>query len=299
MSLLVLNNLGKKYGDKWSLNGFNLELEKGQIVGLLGPNGAGKTTMIRILTQISLPDTGEVLLGGQQLNGKDRAAFGYMPEERGLYPKMTVKDQLVYFAQLRGLSYVKAREVTKNWLAKFAILDWQNKKTMDLSKGMQQKIQFIVSVIHDPEIIILDEPLSGLDPINSELINQQILEFKQQNKTVIFSTHRMEQAEQICDKVVMINQGQKVLEGDVASLQKQHRLGLYQFQALNYNKMLEILTAQSIEIVDTDPSKKLFKCRISDLRNLSGTLQKLLVEAELQGFGEILPTLNEIFLKYV
>ena len=218
MPLLSLQHIVKQYGNYRASDDVSFEIPQGKIFGLLGPNGAGKTTLIRMITRILHPDSGTILFNGEVLSDKHTELIGYMPEERGLYKKMKVGEHLVYLGRLKGLSLQKAREHVQFWLQKFQIESWQNKFIEELSKGMSQKIQFIATVLHDPRLLILDEPFSGLDPINSKLIEEEIYAMSAQGKTIIFSTHRMEQVEEICDEIVLVNKGKKILEGEVKEL---------------------------------------------------------------------------------
>jgi ABC-2 type transport system ATP-binding protein len=220
--MFKVQEISKKYGDKIIIDKLSYKFEKGKIIGFLGPNGAGKTTVIRMLNLITKPDSGNISFEGRTFTAKDLANIGYMPEEKGLYPNMFVREQLVYIGRLHGLTFKEARTKSDFWLNKFAMSGYAKVKQSALSKGNAQKIQFIATVLHDPEILILDEPLSGLDPINSKLINDTILEFKQAGKTIIFSTHRMEQVEELCDQIILINNGRKIAEGKLSDLQKQY-----------------------------------------------------------------------------
>ena len=225
--VLKLEKVLKTYDKYKAVNEVSFEVPKGCIFGLLGPNGAGKTSLIRIITTIIRADAGQVFLNGEKLNSRHPEIIGYMPEERGLYRKMKVGEHLLYLAQLKGLSKADAKAAIQHWFEKFDISDWWPKKVEELSKGMQQKIQFIATIIHDPDLIILDEPFSGLDPINTNLIKQEIQELKAAGKSIIFSTHRMEQVEEICEQIVLINQGQKVLDGSMKSLKEQFKQNLF------------------------------------------------------------------------
>lgn len=221
-NFLEINGVSKQFVKHRALDKVSFNIPKGSIFGLLGPNGAGKTTLIRILNQISMADEGEVRFDGERLQPKHTARIGYLPEERGLYKKMRVFDQIMYFARLKNLSKAEAKERALDWMTRFDILSWKTKKVEELSKGMQQKVQFIITVLHEPDLIILDEPFSGFDPINTELIMQEIKGLRDRGATIIFSTHRMESVEEICDHVGMINLSKKVLEGEVEEIRKQH-----------------------------------------------------------------------------
>lgn len=229
-NLLVAQNISKSFGSKVALNDFSLSIPKGTIYGLLGPNGAGKTTFIRIINQITMPDTGKVFLNGELLQPKHISKIGYMPEERGLYKNMKVGEQAVYLAQLKGLSHAEAVKKLKFWFDKLDIGDWWNKKLSELSKGMGQKIQFIVTVLHEPELLIFDEPFSGFDPVNANLIRDEIIELKNKGATIIFSTHRMESVEEMCDHVALINKSNKVLDGPIKEIRNQFKEGKFKVE---------------------------------------------------------------------
>ena len=218
-------NVTKRYADHLALDNVSLSVPEGQIYGLLGPNGAGKTTLIRILNQITGPDMGKVLIDGEPLQPKHVERIGYLPEERGLYKKMKVGEQAIYLAQLKGISKPEATRRLKQWFEKFEIGDWWNKTVEELSKGMQQKVQFITTVIHEPDILIFDEPFSGFDPINANLLKESMLELRDKGATILLSTHNMNSVEELCDSISLINKGEKILEGKVSDIKEQHRSG--------------------------------------------------------------------------
>lgn len=221
---ITVNHVTKRYADHLALNDISLQVPEQSIYGLLGPNGAGKTTLIRILNQITGPDTGQILIDGEPLQPKHVERIGYLPEERGLYKKMKVGEQAIYLAQLKGISKQEATRRLKIWFEKFEIGDWWNKTVEELSKGMQQKIQFITTVIHEPDILIFDEPFSGFDPINANLLKESILELRDKGATILLSTHNMNSVEELCDSISLINKGEKILEGKVAEIKAQHRI---------------------------------------------------------------------------
>ena len=221
---ITVNHVTKRYADHLALNDISLQVPEQSIYGLLGPNGAGKTTLIRILNQITGPDTGQILINGEPLQPKHVERIGYLPEERGLYKKMKVGEQAIYLAQLKGISKQEATRRLKIWFEKFEIGDWWNKTVEELSKGMQQKIQFITTVIHEPDILIFDEPFSGFDPINANLLKESILELRDKGATILLSTHNMNSVEELCDSISLINKGEKILEGKVAEIKAQHRI---------------------------------------------------------------------------
>lgn len=293
MAILSLKNVVKQYHNHKAVDNVTFDVEKKKIFGLLGPNGAGKTSLIRIITSITGADSGEIYLDGEKLNGYHPREIGYMPEERGLYKKMKVGEQLLYLSRLKGLSKTEARQKIDFWMKKFEITDWWNKKIEELSKGMQQKIQFIATVAHDPKLIILDEPFTGLDPINTNLIKDEIAQLKENGTSIIFSTHRMEQVEEICEDIVLINNGQVVLEGTVDQIKNDFKENKFQ---LTFEG--EKPDFSSYNIIESSKNHIVVKLDQSE----NGT--DLLREAVNQGchitaFNEILPTLNDIFIRQV
>ena len=301
MSILKLENVIKTYEKHTAVNNVSFEVPKGSIFGLLGPNGAGKTSLIRIITTITGADAGTVYLDGEKLNSNHPSQIGYMPEERGLYKKMKVGDHLLYLAQLKGLSKKEAREQINYWFNKFSISDWWDKKVEELSKGMQQKIQFIATVIHRPKLLILDEPFSGLDPINTNLIKSEIDEMHQNGTSIIFSTHRMEQVEEICEHIVLINKGQKVLEGKVTDVKNKFKDNLYK---IKYTGELPD-DLQSMDAADDsykimEQGKQSITVQVTEESASNKLLNHLISKGvHIQSFNEILPTLNEIFIRQV
>ncbi len=236
-NLLIVKDVVKQYGDYLALNKVNISIPKGSIYGLLGPNGAGKTTLMRIINQITAPDSGSLLFDGLPLTKHHIAEIGYLPEERGLYNKMKVGEQALYLAQLKGMSYAEALEKLKFWFQKLEMLAWWNKTVEELSKGMAQKIQFVVTVIHEPKLLIFDEPFSGFDPINAAIIRQEILELSKKGTTIIFSTHRMESVEEICDHIALINKAETILEGPIEKIKKQFTNNTYEVITANKGLM--------------------------------------------------------------
>lgn len=276
----------------------NIEVPKQSIFGLLGPNGAGKTTLIRIITQIIFADSGKVHFDGRVINEEDVRKMGYLPEERGLYKKMKVGEHLIYLARLKGLSRPDALKKIKHWLKKFQILDWTDKKIEDLSKGMQQKIQFIATIIHDPSLIILDEPFSGFDPINVNIVKDEILELKNKGATIIFSTHRMESVEELCDHIALINKSNVILNGSKQEIKQNHRTNTYivdySGEFRNTNGQFQI-TDQS----ETDEGYIRSTIRITNDQSPNDLLSLLLDEVEIHSFQEKIPTMNDIFISKV
>ncbi|MCO6490404.1 MAG: ATP-binding cassette domain-containing protein [Phaeodactylibacter sp.] len=294
-SILSLDNIVKTYDKNVAVDGVSFEVPKGSIFGLLGPNGAGKTSLIRIITTITRADTGTVLLEGEKLNSRHPEQIGYMPEERGLYRKMKVGEHLLYLARLKGLGKEQAKEQIRHWFEKFGIEDWWNKKVEELSKGMQQKIQFIATVVHRPKLLILDEPFSGLDPVNTNLIKDEIHELHNQGVSIIFSTHRMEQVEEVCEHIVLINKGRNVLEGKVRDIKNQFKRNLFR---IDYEGQLPPGLEERADIVGH--SDHSITIQVNKEGRSNELLQYLLQNGVfVHAFNEILPTLNEIFIRQV
>jgi ABC-2 type transport system ATP-binding protein len=295
VNVLELENVRKTYQQHVACNDISFIIPEGKIFGLLGPNGAGKTSLIRIITTITRADSGSVLFRGEPLNSSHPSQIGYMPEERGLYKKMKVGEQIIYLARLKGFSKKEAKRELEYWLEKFDIIDWRNKEVAELSKGMQQKIQFICTVIHAPKLLILDEPFSGLDPINTNLIRDEIDELNRKGTTILFSTHRMEQVEQICENIVLINNGQNVLNGPVADIKDQFKENVFQ---IDFIGDLPSNIAEHVAIITQKETRMVVKLR--DMEHANNFLKYLLAHGTIvTGFNEILPTLNEIFIKIV
>jgi len=295
--LLDVQHISKSFQQNLALNDVSLSLEKNKIYGLLGPNGAGKTTLIRNITQIFFPDTGQIFFNGEKLSQEHQNQIGYMPEERGLYKKMKVGEQLMYFAQLRGFSKQQATNKINFWLQKLDIENWRNKTIEELSKGMQQKIQFVATVLHEPTLLILDEPFSGLDPINAELIKNEIFELHKKGTTIIFSTHRMENVEEICEDIFLINKGKIILAGNVQSIKQQFKQHLIKVDTLIPVSLSESVLSQT-DITEQTHSHLIFKLRENQKPN---DILKILLQNnfEISGMIEILPTIHEIFIQSV
>lgn len=293
--ILKLENVVKAYDKHLAVDQVSFEVPKGSIFGLLGPNGAGKTSLIRIITTITRADSGQVWLNGEKLGGRHPNTIGYMPEERGLYKKMKVGEHLLYLARLKGLSKTDARAAIDGWLDKFQIADWWNKKVEELSKGMQQKIQFIATVVHKPKILILDEPFSGLDPINTNLIKSEIHRLQQEGTSIIFSTHRMEQVEEICEHIVLINAGKKVLDGDVSTIKQQFKENLFEIQ---FEGDLQYEPDEGVHVLKQTSNKLVVK--LENDRSSNQLLHRLMNQGlYINSYREILPSLNEIFIRQV
>ena len=298
MNILTAEHIHKSYGDFKALNDINLFIPEGSIFGLLGPNGAGKTTFIRIITQIIAPDQGNVLINGQPLNANHIREIGYLPEERGLYKKMKVGEHLLYLAQLKGLTKNDAIERIKEWFKKFEIAGWWGKKVEDLSKGMQQKVQFIATVLHNPKLIILDEPFSGFDPINVNIIKDEILNLSKNGATIIFSTHRMESVEELCDYIALINKAEKILEGSKKTIKENHKTNTFDVEHKNLiHELEEGFQIQQQDQVDNGFFKTSIK--IINGRSPNDLLKSLIGKVEVHSFAEKIPTMNEIFISTV
>ncbi|MDR0791741.1 MAG: ATP-binding cassette domain-containing protein [Chitinophagaceae bacterium] len=296
MPLLEVQHLKKYYATQKAVDDISFSIEQGNIFGLLGPNGAGKTTLLRMMTGIFYPDEGEILFDGKRFDPlKDVAHIGYMPEERGLYKKMKIGEQVLYLARLKGLSQNEAMSRIKYWFEKFEMQSWWNKKVEDLSKGMSQKLQFVTTVLHEPKLIILDEPFSGLDPVNANLIKDEIFNLAQKGSTIIFSTHRMEQVEEICNNIVLINLGKKILDGTVADVKQQFKENLFNVQL---SKLPESIDSAAFQVVNTKEKTLIVKINSGFSSNDVLTFfihQNIIVES----FNEVLPSLNEIFIHLV
>ena len=298
MNILDIQSVTKTYATHMALDNVSIQVPKGSIFGLLGPNGAGKTSLIRIVTQITKPDSGSILFNGNPLASIHVQQIGYLPEERGLYKKMEVGEQLLYFAQLKGLSRHEAIEKLKIWVEKFEIKSWWKKKVEELSKGMQQKIQFIATVVHQPQLIILDEPFSGFDPINANLITSEILELKAQGSTIIFSTHRMESVEQLCDHIALIHQSKKVLDGSVAEIKNRYRSHVFEIehsiQTLSLPIGFELINSKT-----TLHQSVISSIKISPNSSTNELLALLLQQVTIIRFEEKLPSMSDIFIAAV
>jgi ABC-2 type transport system ATP-binding protein len=293
--MLSINAISKSYAEKVAVRNLSLEVSGGEIFGILGPNGAGKTSTIRMICGITLPDSGTIELLGSPITDARQNRIGYLPEERGLYKKMKVQDILIYLAELKGLSKSDAKTRAAHWLNRFEISSWATKKVEELSKGMQQKIQFIAVVLHDPDLLILDEPFSGLDPINSELITTVILELKQAGKTILFSTHRMEQIEKLCDSICLINNGEKVLDGNVRQIKKSYSKNYLQidFEG-NPNFITKLTTLALAQIIEQSP--KSIELKLLGAAKPKDILQLIDADTEITRLELVEPSLKEIFI---
>lgn len=300
MYLVETEQVVKRYADHLALDRVNIAVPEGKIFGLLGPNGAGKTTLIRIINRITLPDSGCVRFAGHASQPDDVLQIGYLPEERGLYKKMKVGEQAIYLAQLKGLSYKEAHERLRYWFEKFNILPWWNRKVEELSKGMQQKVQFVITVIHEPKLLIFDEPFSGFDPINADLLKREILELKEKGHTIIFSTHNMASVEEICDEIALINHSQVVLSGQVDEVR--NRFKQHTFTLSHAGERVLQTPAEGYEILsESRRSSGVTELRIRKEASLSNSdlFLRLAKRYEILSFAEELPSMNDIFIQIV
>ena len=295
MKFLEINNVVKQYSGHLALDGVSLDIPKGTVYGLLGPNGAGKTTLIRIVNCITAPDSGEVLLNGKKLQPEDVRNIGYMPEERGLYKKMKVGEQAVYLARLKGMSKSDALKALKYWFEKFEIQDWWGKKVEELSKGMAQKVQFITTILHKPDLLIFDEPFSGFDPVNADLLKREILELRDQGATIIFSTHNMESVEELCENISLVNKSKIVLQGNVAEIRASHAS-----ESL-FVKTSESIVLENCEITSQNQKNGIFETTLKKTNSKTNNeiLQEIIAQTQVYSFDELLPTMNDIFIKTV
>lgn len=300
MALIECKNVCKNFGTKVALDNVSLDVPEGKIYGLLGPNGAGKTTMIRIINRITIPNSGEVLFNGRPITQRDVEKIGYLPEERGLYRKMEVGDQAMYLAQLKGMSEKDARAELKKWFVKFGIQDWWKKKVEELSKGMAQKVQFITTVVHKPSLMILDEPFSGFDPVNAELIRKEILELKEQGATIILSTHNMESVEELCDNIALINKSHLVLSGGVDEIRRNYGNNHVELIYSGENTLAPVEGLFSV-ISDADDNGRHTAVLSLDHEGLGNEVLTAVIGQGLlvNSFKELLPRMNDIFIKLV
>ncbi|MFM7850788.1 MAG: ABC transporter ATP-binding protein [Flammeovirgaceae bacterium] len=299
MEALLVKDVSKQYSQHKALDSVSISIPEKTIFGLLGPNGAGKTTLIRIINQIINSDRGEVLVFGEKLKPQHIEIIGYLPEERGLYKKMKVGDQLLYLAQLKGLSRKEALDRIKVWFEKFEIKDWWHKKVEDLSKGMAQKVQFISTVLHEPKLIILDEPFSGFDPVNAQLITEKILELKEKGSTIIFSTHRMETVESLCDHIALINKSKKILEGGKKQVKEQYRSNTFivEHRGIDFNLPVGKYTIKEQQQIEDS----LYTTTLQAIEGIKGNqvIRDLIDLTEVYSFQEKLPTMADIFIGLV
>ena len=301
MPIFDIRNITKEFANHKALDNVSFVVPENSIFGLLGPNGAGKTTLIRLINQITAPDSGELLFHNRPLHRKDIEKIGYLPEERGLYKKMKVGEQAMYLARLKGLSKSDANQRLKFWFDKFDISKWWNKKVEELSKGMQQKIQFIVTVLHEPELLIFDEPFSGFDPINVNLLKDEILQLRQKGATIIFSTHNMASVEELCDHIALIDNSQKILDGKVKDIRDNYKDNLYEISFRGFNGDLSQILNDSYKVVKSNQADKFQTAVIKIERQTDSNqlISLLLPHMEILSLNEILPTMNDIFISSV
>lgn len=295
MNLLEVNNVVKQYSGQLALDGVSLTVPKGTVYGLLGPNGAGKTTLIRIINCITAPDSGEILLNGKKLSPKDVRNIGYLPEERGLYKKMKVGEQAMYLAQLKGMTKHDATKALKYWFEKFEIQSWWNKKVEELSKGMAQKVQFITTILHNPDLLIFDEPFSGFDPVNADMLKKEILALRDKGATIIFSTHNMESVEELCENISLVNKAHIVLQGNVAEIRASHSTRTLMVRSA------APVSSDSCEIISQNKVNGVFETSLRMIKEMSNNdfLTELMKQTEIHSFEELLPTMNDIFISTV
>jgi ABC-2 type transport system ATP-binding protein len=294
-------NVVKRYSSHVALDHVTIGIPEGSIYGLLGPNGAGKTTLLRIINQITAPDEGELFFKGKKFTSGDIAHIGYLPEERGLYRKMKVGEQTVYLARLKGMSKNDALVKLKYWFEKFEIQAWWNKKVEELSKGMQQKIQFIVTIMHQPELLIFDEPFSGFDPINTNLLKNEILNLKKQGSTILFSTHDMGSVEELCDHITLINKSKTILEGNVQKIRMNHKLNLFEIGFTGDPAAVRQTLNGDFELVDLVDGHGNYVIKVRANHSFSGNdiLKRILPVAGITSFNEVIPSMNEVFIRVV
>ncbi|MDY2605598.1 MAG: ABC transporter ATP-binding protein [Alloprevotella sp.] len=297
-TFLTAENIVKRFGTHTALDGVSISVPRGRVFGLLGPNGAGKTTLIRIINRITVPDSGTITFDGHPFGADDVQRIGYLPEERGLYKKMKVGEQAVYLASLRGLSAREAKARLKAWFEKFGIESWWNKKLEELSKGMQQKVQFIITAVHEPDLLILDEPFSGFDPVNAELLKKEILALRDKGATIIFSTHNMASVEEVCDDIALIHKSHVVLQGQVTQIKEEHRTGCYEVVATEGTlKPVEGV----FDVTGSTAQRHVTTYRLAKAAGVSNAdlARAVAAQVEPRSFCEVMPSMNEIFLKIV
>ena len=301
MTIIDVQNVTKKFPNHKALDDLSLSISEGRIFGLLGPNGAGKTSLIRILTRISIADSGQVLFYGVPLSEKDVQHIGYLPEERGLYKKMKISDQAIYMARLRGLSYTEAEQRLRYWFKKFDILGWWNRRVEELSKGMQQKIQFIITVVHQPKFIIFDEPFSGFDPLNADILKKEILELKNNGTTILLSTHNMASVEEICDDIVMLNHGKNVLSGTLHEVKQRFKKNQYHLQVSGDIGMFRKFIPSDFQIIQIEQEGEYVDIQVQmPTQYTANELLTFFVQhCSVCSFNEVLPSMNDIFIQMV
>lgn len=299
---LSASHIVKRYAEHTALDDVSISVPRGKVFGLLGPNGAGKTTLIRIINRITAPDSGEITFDGHAFSPDDVRRIGYLPEERGLYKKMKVGEQAIYLAQLKGLSYAEAKSRLKVWFETFGIMPWWNKKLEELSKGMQQKVQFIITVLHRPPLLIFDEPFSGFDPINANLLKDEILALRDKGATIIFSTHNMSSVEEICDHITLINKSRNILSGEVDEIRRRHGSNIFEVAYRGEEQTLRQAVAGRCEILDGTQEESVYrtlKLHVESDADVRGVISAVNDAVELRSFREIIPSMNDIFIRAV
>ena len=302
MELLKIENVTKRFANHVALDDVSLSIPRGSIYGLLGPNGAGKTTLLRIINRITAPDAGRVLLDGKEITQDDVRLIGYMPEERGLYKKMKVGEQAIFFARLKGMSHKDATAKLKEWFGKFGIEEWWNKEVGDLSKGMAQKVQFITTVLHEPKLLIFDEPFSGFDPINANLLKSEILALRDKGATIIFSTHNMSSVEEVCDHITLIDKAKNILSGNVDDIRHKHGANIFGIDYRGSEEALLDALNGVCEIMESKPSPAGFnkmKIHIATDDQVRDVIAKANESVEIRSFSEMIPSMNDIFIRAV
>jgi len=302
MELLKIENVTKRFANHVALDDVSLSIPRGSIYGLLGPNGAGKTTLLRIINRITAPDAGRVLLDGKEITQDDVRLIGYMPEERGLYKKMKVGEQAIFFARLKGMSHKDATARLKEWFGKFGIEEWWNKEVGDLSKGMAQKVQFITTVLHEPKLLIFDEPFSGFDPINANLLKSEILALRDKGATIIFSTHNMSSVEEVCDHITLIDKAKNILSGNVDDIRHKHGANIFGIDYRGSEEVLLDALNGVCEIMESKPSPAGFnkmKIHIATDDQVRDVIAKANESVEIRSFSEMIPSMNDIFIRAV
>ena len=303
-NLLVAENIYKRFGKFTALNNVSVSIPRGSVFGLLGPNGAGKTTLLRIINQITMPDEGMVYLDGKPLHPNDIVHIGYLPEERGLYKSMKVGEQALYLARLKGLSKAEAKKRLDYWFEKLEITSWWDKKIQELSKGMAQKVQFVITVLHNPKLLIFDEPFSGFDPVNAGIIKREILQLKEEGATILFSTHRMESVEELCDYMALINKSHKLLDGKVSDIKKEYKSNTYEVgletsdEAALLSELQEKFTLGEAKFKSINDDLKI-SVQLKDAESSNDLLEYLLTKGKINHFVEVIPSVNDIFIKTV
>ena len=297
--MLSIRHIEKQYAGHKALSDVSLEVESGQIFGLLGPNGAGKTSLIRIINQITAPDSGEVYFNGEKLNQSHINRIGYLPEERGLYKKMEIGEQMIYLARLKGLTRAEATKRLKVWFEKLGMETWWKKKIEELSKGMQQKAQFVATVLHEPDLLILDEPFTGFDPVNAELIKDEILELNKKGATILFSTHRMESVEELCDSIALLHLSHKILDGKVRAIRNSYRNNTYLVEYSGEKLSFNGTQPFEVQSESTDDDRYAMKISLKPGGTANEVLQYLIPKTQITMLQEVIPSMNEVFIETV